>query len=110
VERKSVPASVDMPSLLDYRPDGSIVIWSANSTVEEIVGFLEFDAKSVQESILMNLESFIEARPHIFQERNFVLKFDPVVFEAKYKLADVSLGILESLVLGQERFAISRCE
>ena len=110
MERKSVLASADTPSFLDYRPDGSIAIWSANSTVEEIDGFLEFDAQSVQESILMNLESFAEARPHIFQDRNFVLKFDPVVVEAKYKLADVSLGILESLVLGQKRFAVSRCE
>jgi hypothetical protein len=58
----------------------------------------------------MNLKSFTEARPHIFQDRNFVLKFDPVVFEAECKLADVSLGILETLVLGQKRFAVSRCE
>jgi len=110
MERKSVLASADMPFLLDYRPDGNIVIWSANGVVEEVVGFLEFDAKSVQESILMNLESFIEARPHGFKEHNLVLKFDPVVVEDKYKLADISLSILESPVLGQKLFAVSRCE
>ena len=99
--------SVESSMLLVYRGDGSLAFVSTNSAVEEIVGFLKFDVKGVQKSVLVNLKPLAETRPDDCEEIDLVLKLNPVAFNTKYELADFSFSVPENPVLIQKLLAIA---